>query len=404
VTAITSDPETDAATPTRAGKSSAADPTARERWRRHRMIVAAALLVAAVAVLITLVGAPSHTGDLDPRSYESTGTHALAALLAGRGVDVDTETTAAAAQSRAMAGDTLVVVNPDRLPADQLAALARTPADLVVVGAGPLDLGALALGVHPGGSAFDTAIVDPACALPLATTAGAIVAGPVAYQVPDGGVGCYPVADGDALVSFTRDGRQVTLLGDGTPLTNHELGSQGDAALGLGLFDVHPRVVWLAPPLLAPASDTGSQPTLLDLLPTRLKWAVLQLGIAVVILALWRGRRFGRLVYESLPVVVRPAETVVGRARLYRRSRSYDRAADALRAGTRDRLARRLGLPAAPGQDALIEAITRRLPASADRGAREIGALLYGPSPADDRALVDLAGRLAALEQEVVNS
>jgi len=398
--------------PTRSGghpngqqAGSATDPTIRQRWRRYRIIAAVVVVVIAVAVLSTMIKISGHAGDLDPRSYDSTGTHALAALLGQREVHVITVTSPDDAVTQATAGSTLVVVNPDRLGSSQLSALAAAPADLVVVGAGPFELGGLDLGVHPGGSGFDDGPFDPQCTLSAAVTAGAIEAASIGYQIPDGGTGCYPVGDGYGLVTFERNGRQVTMLGDGSVLMNSELADQGNAALGLGLLDAHPDVVWLAPPLLAATSDRNDRQTsLTDLLPSRLKWAVLQLAIAVGVLALWRGRRMGRLVPEALPVVVRQAETVVGRARLYRRARSYDRAADALRSGTRDRLARRLGFAPGADHDALVDAIVLRLHATGGRDASNVNILLYGPTPADDRALVDLARQLTALEQEVLKS
>ena len=49
---------------------------------------------------------------------------------------------------------------------------------------------------------------------------------------------------------------------------------------------------------------------------------------------LWRGRRFGPLAVEPLPVVVRASEATRGRARLYRRARAYGRATAALRAAS----------------------------------------------------------------------
>jgi hypothetical protein len=390
----------------------AADPTIRQRWRRHRVIVGVIALGVVAAFATALLSAPARQGDLDPRSYAATGTHALTALLGDRGVHVDTVTTADAAKAQAVRGSTLVVVNPDRIDDGQLSGLAQTPADLVVIGAGPLELGSLGLDVRPGGGTFGDQVVgpsgdqvvDPACALPAAAAAGSVLAGPLAYQVPDGGTGCYPVADGFALVTFARDGRKVTLLGDGAPFTNAHLATDGDAALGLGVLDANPHVVWLAPALIGPSSDADPHATLTSLLPSRLKWALLQLAIAVGVLALWRGRRLGRLVPEALPVVVRQAETVVGRARLYRRSRSLDRAAAALRAGSRDRLARRLGFGAGVSDDALVDAISRRLQGFAGRGAPQVGALLYGPTPSDDTALVALAHDLAALEQEVFHT
>ncbi|MGH8889791.1 MAG: DUF4350 domain-containing protein [Acidothermaceae bacterium] len=385
---------------------SAADPTIRQRWRRYRIIAAVVIVVIAVAVISTMIKVSGHAGDLDPRSYDSTGTHALAALLDQHDVHVATVTDPETALAGATAGRTLVVVNPDRLDDAQLAALAATPSDLVVVGAGPLQLGGLDLGVHPGGSGFDEGPLDPQCTLPAAVTAGAIETASTGYEIPDGGIGCYPVGDGYGLLTFEQGGRQVTLLGDGSVLTNAELAKEGDAALGLGLLEAHADVVWLAPPLVAATSEGNSdgQTSLTDLLPSRLKWAVLQLAIAVGVLALWRGRRMGRLLPEALPVVVRQAETVVGRARLYRRAKSYDKAAEALRAGARDRLARRLGFAPGADHDALVDAIALRLRTTGGRDASNVNLLLYGPTPADDHALVDLARQLTALEQEVRTS
>ena len=47
-------------------------------------------------------------------------------------------------------------------------------------------------------------------------------------------------------------------------------------------------------------------------------------AVIVLALAVVRGRRFGRLVIEDLPVVVRATETTRGRGRLYRRAGARD--------------------------------------------------------------------------------
>ena len=95
-----------------------------------------------------------------------------------------------------------------------------------------------------------------------------------------------------------------------------------------------------------PARSSGSRPTrtrrrrrtaatdLSDLLPPWVGIVVAQLVVAVLVAALWRGRRLGPVVAEPLPVAVRAAETTEGRARLYRRRRARGRAADHLRAAS----------------------------------------------------------------------
>jgi hypothetical protein len=152
--------------------------------------------------------------------------------------------------------------------------------------------------------------------------------------------------------------------------------------------------VWYRP---SPADARGGNASLVDLLPDGWKWATLQLVIAAGLLALWRARRLGPVVTEPLPVVVRAAEAVEGRGRLYHQIQARDRAADALRSAARSRLQPRLGLGQATDRVGLVEAVSRR----AGWPAADVDQLLYGAAPADDRALVRLADELDALEREV---
>jgi hypothetical protein len=118
-------------------------------------------------------------------------------------------------------------------------------------------------------------------------------------------------------------------------------------------------------------------------------WLVVVAALAIV----WRGRRFGPLVPEPLPVVVRSAETARGRASLYRESGARDRAATVLRAEAVRRLALRLGLSAsAPASEVVAAAAARSGP-----DAVAVRDLLAGPPPADDLALARLAEALDAL-------
>ena len=135
---------------------------------------------------------------------------------------------------------------------------------------------------------------------------------------------------------------------------------------------------------------------------------VLALGaVAFLGLVLWRGRRFGRLVTEPLPVVVRAVETTESRGRLYRRARDASRAGATLQLATRTRLADYLGLPRPSpsisergAEQALVSAVS----AVTGRPAADVGALLLGPPPTRDDHLLGLASELAALEKEVRRS
>jgi len=178
-------------------------------------------------------------------------------------------------------------------------------------------------------------------------------------------------------------------------LTNDRLDEQGNASLALGLLGAHNRLVWYLP---TPGDlPTSEQRSFYDLVPDALWWALLQLIVAVLLLALWRARRLGPVVPEPLPVVVRATETVEGRGRLYRRSGARDKAAAALRSASLRKLLPALGLPRGSNPATVADAVAGRT----GRTAVEVSALLYGAAPTDDSALVRLADRLDDLEREV---
>jgi hypothetical protein len=378
----------------------AADPTIRQRLHRGRWLLATGAVLLVACLALALYGSGARGGNLDPRSYDPGGSHALSALLGDRGVTVTATSDLATALNAAHAGDTLVVVRPQYLDADELEQVAGTPADLVVVAADSdvvVDLGGItALPAVKAADADDTETIDPACALRAAQVAGPAELGDEIYTSVSG-VSCYPINGGYGLLRLADSGRSVTFLGDAAPLQNSSLADEGNAALAVGLLDAHPHVEWLVPLAESPQAATSGQSDVTDLLPARLKFAFDQLVIAVIVIALWRGRRFGRLVREELPVVVRRAEVVVGRARLYQRSKARGTAADALRGGSRDRMSRRLGFGVHPNPAALIDAVAART----QRPASDVAQLLYGATPVDDHGLIALAHALSALEQEV---
>ena len=127
---------------------------------------------------------------------------------------------------------------------------------------------------------------------------------------------------------------------------------------------------------------------------------VLQLVVAVALLALWRGRRVGPLVAEPLPVVVRASETVEGRGRLYRSRRARDRAADALRVSARQRLIPRLGLRPDAAPAAVVAALAQRC----GQDPQTLAHILYGQPPESDTDLVALARALDDIERQVAQS
>ncbi|MBW8806967.1 MAG: hypothetical protein JF587_24395, partial [Catenulisporales bacterium] len=158
-----------------------------------------------------------------------------------------------------------------------------------------------------------------------------------------------------------------------------------------------PTVVWYLPDSADPDAVSSDHKSFTEVLPAGWRWGALTMVLAVALLAGWQARRLGPVVAERMPVAVRAAETVEGRARLYERGRVTDRAAGALRDAARARLTVRLSLPraAAPGDVAAAIAARGGPPAT------ETLRVLAGPVPADDAALVGLASALDRLEAEV---
>ncbi|MGW2152345.1 DUF4350 domain-containing protein [Nonomuraea sp. NPDC001699] len=378
--------------------SAPTSPTARSTWRAGRMIVVLGLVVvlfAAAAVLFGPQRGPSRF--LDPADTSLAGSKALAELLRARGVQVDRVDSVEAAAGKAADGGRLLLVT-DLTYLDEHR-LARIPGDRLIVGDLP-GLDVLAPEARTLREPSRVRSRDPECGLPAATRAGSAYIGGLVLTGPPGAAACYPAGEGHSLVSYrTPDGATTTVVGDGAFMTNLRLPEDGNAALALNLVGTGRPVTWLVrpdnpPPLDLPGSEGKS---MYDLMPPSIPWALLMACLTVVLIAFWRGRRLGPVVTEKLPVIVRAAETVEGRGRLYRARKARQRAADSLRAGTIDRLTPRLGLAQGAGPHELVAALAARI---AD-DPRVVGAALYGPPPADDAGLVALAGYLDSIERQV---
>ncbi len=371
------------------GPATSTAPTGRALWRSSRGPLAALLVLTGVSVALAALRATGDDGLLDPGSYAPQGSRAVAALLEDRGVPVRTVGSIPAV--RAAPAGPLLVPRPQELTEAELTELAALGRAIVVVGAGPATL--QALGVPVDVEPADVATRQPACDLPAARTAGPARAGGLSYAVTDGsaGTGCYAAGGRATLLALPGPG--VTLLGAAEPLTNDALAEEGNAALAVGLLSGVPgdTVLWLLPD--AGRAVPGGPVSVRSLLPDAVLIGALQVAVAVVLLALWRARRLGRVVVEPLPVVVRAAETVEGRGRLYQAAGARDAAAAALRAGARDRLARRLNLPPEPDRGTLVALLAHR----GGHDPAALDALLYGAPPVDDGALVRLADALDAV-------
>ncbi|MFC5752973.1 DUF4350 domain-containing protein [Actinomadura rugatobispora] len=386
------------------GGTPSAGQVAAHRWRASRGVLLALLALVVVAIGLAALRPSGTAQDQDPESPSPDGTRALAEILKQRGTPVHVSRRAEDAARNAGLGTVLVITRPERLTGADVQRLRAVRGDLLLVEPTRDVLEGLAPGVERAGSSFES-IGTPDCALREATLAGRVLFDRSdTYALPPGGTGCYE-ADGLYRLVQTRTGdRTVTVLGSPEPLTNDMLDEEGNAALGMNLAGARTSVVWLIPDQPAPGSGSEEE-TVTDLLPFGVKLFILQLLIAVVLVALWRSRRLGPVVAETLPVVVRSAETVEGRARLYRAHRARGRAADALRSGARQRLVPLLGLPRSAAEDpASAREIVAAVAQRTGYDEAMVGVALYGPEPADDGQLVGLTDLLDDLERQVRHS
>ncbi len=378
---------------------SAVGPTVGQRWRGARWVLIALVVIVGAAALSALLTAPRPGGPMDPESTSPEGARGLVTILREHGVDVVTAGDVAAVE-RAARPDTLILVvqTLSLFNEDLLQRLAALPGDRMLVEPVSRTREALAPRIRTDGA---TTVGDtkPDCDMREATRAGEVYFGLSQSYKAAGNVPvtrCY----GGALVRYTDDGREVTVVSASSFMTNAGLLKNGNAALAMNLAGSHPRVIWYAPQHGEGDTESTGGASLFELIPAQAKWIALQLFLVVALLAIWKGRRIGPLVAEQLPVVVRASETVEGRGRLYRSRRASDRAAEALRTATLQRITPRLGL----GHDAAPSAVAQAIAERCGLHPQSVAHTLFGPPPSNDPDLVNLAHELDNIERQVAQS
>jgi hypothetical protein len=364
------------------------------RWRSWRWVAVTLVVLAVISGIGAYLTAPRPGGEMDPAATSPDGAHALVTLLRDNGVEV------VAAESitdveQATSPNTLILVAQSQYLTDTaLDRLAKAPGDFLLVEPKTRTRAALLPGVRTSGtSTFDS---DPNCDVREADQAGSVRLGPSETYKANADrpmTSCY---DG-VLVRYTEGARTITVVGSSDFMTNGGLLQAGNAALAMNLAGARPRLVWYAPRHID--GETSVPTSLFDLIPENVTWIVWQLAVVVLVVALWKGRRLGPLVAEELPVVVRASETVEGRGRLYRSRRARDRAADALRTATVQRLLPRLGLGAGAPASAVVTSVASR--SASD--PQFVSHHLYGPPPATDNDLLQLARALDEIERQVTH-
>lgn len=388
--------------------------------RRARRWVPWALVLVAAAVLAAVLTTPQSGQPLDPANPGRDGGQALARVLDQEGVDVEVVSgTRALVEDRATApgpGTTVLLPHTAYLGAESGPALLErlTAVDRVVVvvpsaSATPGE----ALGLEVDVTWSSGTPVLPDCDLPEATEGDRVSGTDVLLSAggPDRSdvTACYPPGTGHnaggaregALLDFpaTDDRPRTTVVGLSSTWTNAGIAAEANAAVALRLLGGSERLLWVDPqPGDAGLDAAGS---LWDVLPRNLTASVWIAAVAALALAVWRGRRLGPVVAEPLPAVVHAAETTRSRGRLYRQASDRTHALEAVRAGSRRRIAPRLGLPRGSTAEQLVAAVADATGRSEHEVADLLGGPGTGPPPADDAALVRTVRALRALEEQV---
>ncbi|MEV7609449.1 DUF4350 domain-containing protein [Microbacterium sp. NPDC089320] len=368
------------------------------RGRRSRGLIGwaivAALVLGGVFVAIQVgVRMPDQRGSLDPESARDTGAMAIAQILRDNGAEVSVFRSRTDALRAVDDDATLVMSNPYTLSDEGILELIEPAERVVFLSTSTHLLSLLRMGDN---ATPEFAPVSAECDSPEFADVGTIR--PDRLFTPAAGVeGCF--GDGDAAAVLIDDSAEGTrIVVEGARLfSNASLADDGNAALALALLGQTERVVWYVPSFADTDIEGETEDTLGSLTPGWVTPAILLLMIAGVAAALWRGRRFGPLVAETLPVTVRASETMHGRARLTAKAGDAAHAGEAIRDGSRRRLARRLGLAVSAGAEEVADAAADRL--RVPRGS--LHALLAGAPPVDDASLIDLARRLQELENAV---
>jgi hypothetical protein len=356
-----------------------------------------ALLIAAIGILTT--GNRSAGIPLDAANPAPAGAKAVVEVLRQQGVDVKIASSLAEVRDLAPGDGTILVYDPNGyLDENRYAELQTRASTLVLVDPGFPALQSLAPDVHNAGSASRSGVLDASCSVPAADRAATIepTAKSPALRISGSAAsatGCFPTGGGGfAFVSDTADGTTVQLVGSTSVFDNESIARSGNAALALNLLGEHGSLVWYLPTLRdVPASGP---PDLNALTPGWVTPLVLLLVAVFLAAAVWRGRRFGPLVVENLPVLVRSGETMEGRARLYQRSSARLRALDSLRIGTIGRLGSAVGLPSTASVAEVCDSVAALT--GTDRST--VRDLLVDARPRTDAQLVEMSDRLARLE------
>lgn len=375
-------------------------PTIRRAGRAVRfwiIVGVGALIVAVIAIAITGIAGTAGQA-LSPTDPHPSGSKAIAQVLRAQGVtvtSVDTVRAARAAAADPASTSIFLVDDNGYLGAASLHELARLTDNLIIMTPDFDTLDTLAPDVALAGNV--TGVLSADCELRAVQQAAEVTGNGSGFRLigtDADALECLSSGnDIHSIIQVTSDGKRITVVGTRDAFSNQFVQDRGNAALALGLLGQTRNLVWMLPSI-DEAAAVGF-PSIAELTPAWVSTLMGLLAIAVIAAGFWRGRRFGPLVVEDLPVIVRASETMHGRARLYEKASARLHALDALRMGTIDRLGILCGLPTVASVDDVIRAVSR----ITGRQVTDIAGLLRDADPGSESDFIRLSDALLDLER-----
>jgi hypothetical protein len=360
------------------------------RSSRAPVLIGAALVV--VLVLIALLAGDSDSTSrgpaLSPSSTAGDGTRGLVLLLGELGADVRVGDRLPSSQTRIALllhdglssedhtqlrnwvsdGGTLIVSDPS----STLSAPRATKESVALVGRGTCTMPELA-DVERINAGFT----------PILRTRGETAS-------------CFGDRETAFVTSATHGHGRIVSIADPGIFTNEALDDADNSVLAARLLV---PTAGSAVALLDPNQPGSGRTTLLDLVSDRVFQAILQVGVAFILYALWRARRVGAPVTERQPVAIAGSQFVRAVGGLHLRTHAADRAAATLRLETRRAVCERYGIPLYTDVDSLATVTAAHT--ALDRAT--VAAALGDTPILDEESLVTLGHSLDSIRQEVLD-
>lgn len=352
-------------------------------------------LVLVVVVAFAFVGANNDRSaePLSPESTSGNGLRALVLLAESFGADVDIIDGAPGADR------TVAFMAADRYGRTDTTAMRqwiRRGGTLVVTDPQSSFVPNLG-GPFGSGIVSDDSIGAGDCTIRALSNASSVSVGSAfVFRPPSGSTRCFTV-DGSALVVAIPEGSgTIVAVGGSSLFENSRLDDADNAVVAVDLLA--PKQGTKVAFVRGPSFGEGDE-TLWGLIRPGIRYGFLQIGLAFLVYAIWRGRRLGRPVLEIPRIEIEGSELITAVGHLLERTNSPFYAAAVLRADARRELARVVGGARADDPATLALLLDARLGTGRDR----VHALLADSPVADEAQLVVLAQQLQSLREEVLS-